>query len=484
MTVPASPVVDVSRPESPAVGLVGLAVMGANLARNLARNGVPVVAYNRSRGRTEELLASLAAGVPIKGVYDLAALAAALPRPRRLLLMVKAGAPVDATIEALLPHLQAGDLVIDGGNSRYTDTERRAGLLAPTGVQYMGLGVSGGESGALWGPSLMPGGPRDAYASVQAMLTAVAAQVDGEPCCTYLGPGGAGHFVKMVHNGIEYADMQILAEVYALLGGFVGLSTHGCAEVFARWNSGPLRSYLVEVTAAVLAHRDEETGRPLVELILDRAGAKGTGRWTSEAALELGVPVPCIDAAVQARAVSADKDLRLRIADAVGELSTGAGADGSDGLAAVDALHDAALAARMCAYAQGFQLLLAASRQYGWELPLADIAKIWRGGCILRAALLQPIREALGRDPGREHLLEDPPFAAALGRLRPGLVHAVCEGARHGVAAPALSAALGYLDGLRTRRGPANLIQAQRDFFGAHTYERTDRPGTFHTVWE
>ncbi len=486
------------------LGLVGLGVMGENLARNVDRNGFKVSVYNRTETRTHAFLDGAAAGTGIQGAFDIPAFVASLARPRRILLMVKAGAPVDAVIAELEPYLEPGDILIDGGNSFFPDTERRSKELEARGLRFVGMGVSGGEEGALWGPSLMPGGPAQAYAELEPMLTAIAAKTEAGPCVTHVGPGGAGHYVKMVHNGIEYGDMQLIAETYDVMRRALGMTAPEMAEVFRRWNEGKLASFLVEITAEVLAFVDVETKQPLVDVILDQAEQKGTGRWTSQNALELGTPVPTIDAAVAARSMSSRKAERVRASAVLrgpehdaGAVTDGQAADGvlstppllledaTDKARLIDALEDALYFAKVSSYAQGMALLRAASDTYGYGLDLAEIARIWKGGCIIRAKLLDPIREAFDGDAGREldNLLLAPAITETVNASMTGVRTMIQVARARGIPCPAHSAALDYVDTYRQERLPANLIQGQRDYFGAHTYKRTDREGTFHTVW-
>jgi 6-phosphogluconate dehydrogenase len=464
------------------IGLVGLAVMGANLARNIKNHGFSIAVYNRTTERTREFLAGPAAGSGIAGLASLEEFVAALERPRRVILMVQAGKPVDAVIDQLVPLLQPGDLIMDAGNSFYRDTDRRSKALGERGLQFFGTGVSGGEEGALHGPSIMPGGPREGYERHLApVLTAIAAQVPDGPCCTYIGPRGAGHYVKMVHNGIEYGDMQLIAEAYAMLSRGLGIPAPELSAIFREWNRGELDSYLIEITAKVLAYTDQETGRPLVDLILDQAGQKGTGRWTSQDALDLGVPIPTIDAAVWARNISAFKAERVAAAKLIG---------GGEARVAVpqerlvDAVRDALYAAKIASYAQGMALLRAASAEYGFDLNLSEIARIWKGGCIIRARLLNEIQQAFQRDPSLPNLLVDEQFREVLLSHQEAWRLAVGTAVTAGIPSPATSASLAYFDSYRSERLPANLIQGQRDFFGAHTYARLDRDGVFHTQWE
>jgi 6-phosphogluconate dehydrogenase len=464
------------------IGVVGLGVMGRSLALNIAGRGFRVVAFDRDPSQGERLTAAAARpefGGRVAPATDLAGLVAALKRPRAVLLMVPAGAPVDEGLSALAALLAPDDAVVDGGNSHYRDTIRRAQALADRGLLFVGLGVSGGEAGALAGPSLMAGGPRAAFQRVEPMLAAIAARAGGRVCLAWLGENGAGHFVKTVHNGIEYADMQAIAEIYGLMRA-AGLDSAAMAAAFAGWNQGELESYLVEITADILMRRDAETGGPMVELIQDRAQQKGTGQWASVAALELGVPAPAIAEAVFARTLSARKEERLAAAQALGAAATPIAA-APDGFLAD--LHDAFLAARLASYAQGLALIDAARHEHGWQTDLSTIGTIWQGGCIIRARLLDGIRAAYGRDPGLANLLMADEIRPRLVAAIPGLRRSVALAVTHGVPVPLLASALAYIEGYRTGRLPANLIQAQRDYFGAHTFERTDRPGSFHLDW-
>ncbi|MGN6697471.1 MAG: NADP-dependent phosphogluconate dehydrogenase [Thermomicrobiales bacterium] len=464
-------------------GLVGLAVMGANLALNIADHGFPIAVYNRTHAVTEEFMAGEAKGRPITGSGSVKEFVASIARPRRIIILVKAGTAVDAVIGELKPFLEKGDVLIDGGNSFFQDTMRRDSEFDGTGLYFMGMGVSGGEEGARHGPSLMPGGPQEAYALVEPALTKIAAQVKDGPCVTHIGPGGAGHYVKMVHNGIEYGDMQLIAETYNILKHALGLSAPEMSTIFARWNEGRLNSYLIEITAKVLAYTDDETGKPLVDLILDEAEQKGTGRWTSQNANELGIPIPTIDAAVWSRCISAMNDMRLEASHILHgpDVKQAAGVD-KDRL--LTALEGALYASKVGSYAQGMALLRAASDQYGFDLRLSEMARIWKGGCIIRAELLDTIQRAFERDPQLNNLLLDPGFADTLNSLNGDWRYAAHVARDLGVPIPAMSASLDYFDSYRAAQLPANLIQGQRDFFGAHTYHRTDKPGTFHTQWE
>ena len=462
-------------------GLIGLAVMGQNLVLNVERNGFSVAVYNRTAARTEEFMAGPAQGKNIRPVYTLEEFVVSLKRPRKIMIMVKAGAPVDGVIEQLKPLLDRGDLLIDGGNSFFGDTERRAKELEAAGILYLGSGVSGGEYGALWGPSIMPGGQREAWESVQSILTATSAKVDGDPCVAYIGPRGAGHYVKMVHNGIEYGDMQLIAESYDILHRAGGLSAAELHEVFAEWNRGELGSYLIEITADILAKLDEQTGQPLVDVILDEAKQKGTGKWTSQSALDLGAPTPTINAAVESRIISAYKDERVAASKVLSGPEISYDGDGQSLIADVRA---ALYAAKICSYAQGFALLRAASEEYDYGLDLGEISRIWRGGCIIRAEFLNDIRAAFQGDPKLPNLLLAPYFKEAVERRQGALRRVIQTAVGLGIPCLAFSASLAYYDAYRTARLPANLTQAQRDYFGAHTYRRLDMEGSFHTEWQ
>jgi 6-phosphogluconate dehydrogenase len=463
------------------LGVTGLATMGANLARNAAGKGFPVAVHNRTESRTRELLERHGDEGELVGSFSTTEFVAALARPRRILVMVKAGPAVDAVLEELAGHLDQGDLLIDGGNSYFEDTVRREQAMASRGLRFLGTGVSGGEEGALKGPSIMCGGTAEAYGIVERLLTTIAAQVDGTPCCRLVGPGGAGHYVKMVHNGIEYADMQLIAEAYDLLGQGVGMGAATLAEVFERWNQGDLDSFLIETTAKVLRKVDEATGRPLVEVILDQAEQKGTGRWSVQSALELGVPVTGITEAVFARVLSAQREQRTTAAKVLAGPS--GRLEAARAGAFVDDVRDALYASKVVAYAQGFEQIAAAADAYGWDVELGGLATIWRGGCIIRARFLDRIREAYAADPGLRNLLFAGYFRDAVADAQDAWRRVVATAVTLGVATPAFASSLAYYDGFRRERGPANLLQAQRDFFGAHTYRRTDRPGTFHTRW-
>ncbi len=463
------------------IGLIGLAVMGENLVLNMESKDFSVAVFNRTTAVTEKFASSRAQGKRIVPTKTMEEFVGALKRPRKAMIMVKAGAPVDAVIDQLAPLLEPGDLIIDGGNSLFTDTQRRCKTLAEKNIHFLGTGVSGGEEGALKGPSIMPGGPQDAWEIIAPIFTKISAHVDGEPCCRYMGPDGAGHYVKMVHNGIEYGDMQLICEAYAILSRVLGLGPKELHDVFTQWNSGELDSFLIEITARIFTRQDEETGKALVDVILDKAGQKGTGKWTIMSALDMGVVVSTINAAVEARVTSSMKDQRVaasKILHGPAEQTfTG------DKQALIDAVRDALYASKIISYAQGMDLLGAAGRQYNWSLNFGDIATIWRGGCIIRARFLDRIKEAYDRDAGLGNLMLDPYFTEALAKNEANWRLAVSTAANSGVAVPAFSASLAYFDSYRQARLPANLLQAQRDFFGAHTYERVDKPGSFHTEW-
>ncbi len=465
------------------IGLVGLAVMGENLMLNMEQHGFTVACFNRTVDKVDAFLAGRGKGRNFIGCHSLEQLVASLKSPRRIMLMVKAGKPVDEFIAHLTPLLQPGDIVIDGGNSHYPDTVRRTRQLAEKGLLFVGTGVSGGEEGALLGPAIMPGGNPDAWKSVGPIFQAIAAKAsDGIPCCTWIGNDGAGHFVKMVHNGIEYGDMQLICEAYHLMSQGLGLSADEMHAIFAEWNTGVLDSYLIEITRDILAKRDADTGQPLVDLILDTAGQKGTGKWTSQAGLDLGVAIPQIAEAVFARCLSAIKEERVAAAKALRrprKLLTG------DKARFVAKLHDAVYASKICSYAQGYQLMRAAALENGWKLDYGQIALLWRGGCIIRAQFLGRIQEAFARKPRLANLLLDPYFKKVIRKAQPAWRTVITTAVKLGIPCPAMSSALNYFDGYRCERLPANLLQAQRDYFGAHTYERIDRPRGqfFHTDW-
>lgn len=462
------------------IGVVGLAVMGKNLALNIESRGFSVSVYNRSSAKTEEFLEE-AKGKQVVGTYSIEEFVESLEKPRKILLMVKAGTPTDATIQSLLPHLEKGDILIDGGNTYYKDTQRRNKELAESGIHFIGTGVSGGEEGALKGPSIMPGGQKEAHELVKPILEAISAKVDGEPCTTYIGPDGAGHYVKMVHNGIEYGDMQLISESYFILKHLVGLSSDELHEVFSEWNKGELDSYLIEITADIFTKKDDETGKPLVDVILDKAGQKGTGKWTSQSALDLGVPLPIITESVFARFISSMKEERVKASKILAGPEAKTTAENKEEL--IEAVRKALFMSKICSYAQGFAQMKAASEEYGWDLKYGDIAMIFRGGCIIRAAFLQKIKEAYDRDPELDNLLLDPYFKDIVESYQGALRKTISLAVEQGIPVPCFSSALAYFDSYRTATLPANLIQAQRDYFGAHTYERTDKEGIFHTEW-
>jgi len=470
------------------IGLIGLAVMGQNLVLNMESKGFSVAVFNRTTSVTQELATEWATQKKnIEAGYTIEEFVGLLAKPRKLMTMVKAGPAVDAVIQSVLPLLEPGDLIIDGGNSLYTDTIRREKELKEKGIFFIGTGVSGGEEGALKGPSIMPGGDPASYALVESIFTKISAQVtedDGSksPCCTYLGADGAGHYVKMVHNGIEYGDMQLICEAYALLKNVLGLSAQELHEIFAKWNGGELESYLIEITADIFARNDEESGGALVDVILDKAGQKGTGKWTLMSALDLGVVVSTIAAAVDARVLSSMKKERVAASAILPQPKEGAAFTG-DREQFIQAVHDALYASKVISYAQGMALQRAASAEHKWDLNMGEIASIWRGGCIIRARFLNRITEAFRRDPDLQNLLLDPFFTDIVTRGEDNWRHVVTTAQNLGVAVPAFAASLNYFDSYRSARLPQNLLQAQRDYFGAHTYERTDKAGSFHTEW-
>ncbi|WP_106188247.1 NADP-dependent phosphogluconate dehydrogenase [Umezawaea tangerina] len=461
------------------IAVTGLAVMGSNLARNLARHGHRVAVHNRSASRTKLLIEQHGHEGDFVPAETAEELVASLQKPRQIIIMVKAGAPTDAVIDELTPLLDEGDMVIDGGNAHYADTRRREAALREKGLHFVGAGISGGEEGALNGPSIMPGGSKESYSHLGPVLESIAANVDGTPCCVHVGPDGAGHFVKMVHNGIEYADMQLIAEAYDLLLRAGGKTPAEIADVFREWNEGDLESYLIEITAEVLSHVDATSGKALVEVIADEAEQKGTGRWTVQEALELGVPVTGIAEAVFARSLSGRVDQRKAVRDAFGAAEVSKTV--TDGL--VDDVRQALYASKVVAYAQGFDQMRAASKEYGWDLDLGAMATIWRGGCIIRARFLDRIREAYDGSPELASLLVDDYFREAVQNAEAAWRRVVVGAVQAGVPVPGFVSALAYYDGLRSERLPAALIQGLRDFFGAHTYRRTDAEGSFHTLW-
>ncbi|BCY08006.1 NADP-dependent phosphogluconate dehydrogenase [Actinoplanes sp. L3-i22] len=463
------------------IGVTGLAVMGRNLARNFARHGHTVAVHNRSYGRTKELVEEFGhegTFLPAETAEDFVQ---SLERPRRVVIMVKAGPATDAVIDEFAPLLEEGDMLIDAGNAHFADTRRREAALKAKGLHFVGMGVSGGEEGALHGPSIMPGGPKESYDALGPLLEDISAKVDGEPCCTHVGPDGAGHFVKMVHNGIEYADMQLIAEAYDLLRQVGGLSPTEIATTFGEWNEGRLGSYLIEITAEVLKQNDAATGKPFVDIVLDQAEQKGTGRWTVQAALDLGVPVSGIAESVFARALSGGADVRKAAADA-GLPGPSAGAEHVGGDLRAD-VEQALFASKIVAYAQGFQQIQAASKEYDWSIDPGAMAKIWRAGCIIRAKFLDFIKQAYDKNESLTTLLVDDYFLDAVSGAQDAWRRVVVTAAQQGIPAPGFASALAYYDGLRAKRLPAALIQGQRDFFGAHTYHRIDRDGSFHTLW-
>ena len=462
------------------LGVMGLAVMGANLARNAARKGFGVALYNRHGQRTDKLVEEFGHEGRFTPTKDLKGFVAALAKPRVMIIMVKAGKPVDDVIDELAPLLEEGDIVIDGGNSLFTDTNRRFQALKEKQLRFIGMGVSGGEEGALEGPSMMPGGELDAYKRIEPMVRKMAAQVDGTPCATYIGPEGAGHFVKMVHNGIEYADMQLITEAYDLFKTVYGLDAPAIAGIFEDWKTGDLDSYLVEITAAVLRKTDAATGKPLVDLIVDEAEQKGTGRWTARNALDLGVPLTGITEAVFARALSGQRQLRLEAEKLLPARIAQPKPPAQD---EIDAIREALYASKIVAYAQGFEQMTAASKEFGWDLKLGEVATIWRGGCIIRARFLDRIREAYDSGAEIPNLMLQDYFRDAVLKAEGSWRKVVSLAVEHGVAIPAFSSSLSYYDGLRRARGPANLLQGLRDYFGAHTYRRLDKEGSFHTRW-
>jgi 6-phosphogluconate dehydrogenase len=468
------------------IGVTGLGVMGRNLARNFARHGYTVALHNRTASRTTDMVRQFGEEGDFVPAQTAEEFTRALERPRRLVIMVNAGAATDAVIDEFAPLLEDGDMIIDGGNAHFKDTRRREAKLKERGLHFVGMGVSGGEEGALNGPSIMPGGSPESYESLGPMLENISAHVDGTPCCTHIGPDGAGHFVKMVHNGIEYADMQLIAEAYDLLRHAVGFEPAQIAEVFKRWNTGRLDSYLIEITAEVLAHQDAATGKPFVDIVLDQAEQKGTGRWTVQDALDLGVPVSGIAEAVFARSLSGHADLRQAARHLPGPQNPKepAGTEGQRQPAEfADQIEQALYASKLVSYAQGWNMMDAGSREYAWDIDLGQIAVIWRGGCIIRAAFLDRIRAAYENNAELPTLLVDDEFGKEIAAAQDAWRNVVATAARLGIPAPGFAAALAYYDALRAERLPAALIQGLRDYFGAHTYRRTDRAGSFHTLW-
>ncbi len=464
------------------IGLIGLAVMGENLALNIESRGYTVAVWNRTVEKVDRLVQGRAQGKNVIGCHSIEELVGQIKKPRPIILLVKAGDPVDQMIDKVAPHLEQGDILIDCGNSHFMDTERRYDKLEAQGIRYIGSGVSGGEEGALKGPALMPGGDRKAYERIEPIWTAIAAKVADGPCCAYMGPRGAGHYVKMVHNGIEYGDMQLICEAYYLMKNVLDLSEAQMSEVFGRWNEGDLDSYLIQITADILGQTDPDTGQPMTEVILDTAGQKGTGKWTSQSALDLGTPAPTIAEAVFARCVSALKEERVAAAKRLKGPRAGFRGDKDKFLSD---LHDALYASKVCAYAQGFALMQAASEEYGYKLDLREIPQVFRGGCIIRAAFLDRIKEAYQRKRSLKNLMLAPYFRRNLRKCQGGWRRVIRQSVRLGVPVPAFSSALAYFDSYRTERLPANLLQAQRDYFGAHTFERVDRERgeKFHHQW-
>jgi len=465
------------------IGLIGLAVMGENLVLNMERNGFKVAVYNRTVKKVEDFVNGRAKGKHIKGCYTIEELVASLDRPRKIMLLVKAGKPVDEFIDVLIPHLDRGDLIIDGGNSHFPDSIRRTNYLEDKGFLFIGTGVSGGEEGALNGPSIMPGGSEKAWPLVANIFKSIAAKVaDGTPCCDWVGSNGAGHFVKMVHNGIEYGDMQMISEAYWLMKNLLGLTPGDMQPIFSEWNKGELDSYLIEITAEIMGKMDDDTKNPLLEMILDTAGQKGTGKWTSGTALDLGVPAPTVAEAVFARAISAIKEERVAASK---KLSGPSSAFSGDKKAFVEMIRKALYASKICSYAQGYQLMRAAAQEYEWQLKFGQIALMWRGGCIIRAQFLDKIKAAFDTNPDLTNLLLDPYFKRAIDENQASWRKVIGTAVETGIPVPAFSSALAYYDGYRSEKLPANLLQAQRDYFGAHTYERIDQPRGkfFHTNW-
>ncbi|MFD0616464.1 MULTISPECIES: NADP-dependent phosphogluconate dehydrogenase [Paenibacillus] len=462
------------------IGVIGLAVMGKNLALNIESRGFTVSVYNRSREKTDDLVQE-AQGKNLFGTYSVEEFVQSLETPRKILIMVQAGKATDATIEQLLPHLDQGDIIIDGGNAYFPDTVRRSKELEDKGFRFIGTGVSGGEEGALKGPSIMPGGQESAYQLVEPILTAISAKVNGDPCCTYIGPDGAGHYVKMVHNGIEYGDMQLICEAYDLLKNVLHVSAEELHEIFTEWNKGELDSYLIEITADIFSKYDPETKKPMVDVILDSAGQKGTGKWTSQSALDLGVPLSMITESVFSRFLSAMKEERVQASKVLNGPKVSA-FDG-DRAAFIESVRKALFTSKIVSYAQGFAQMRAASDEYGWDLKYGNIAMIFRGGCIIRSRFLQNIKDAYDRDANLPNLLLDSYFKDIVENYQDAWRQVVSAAVANGVPVPGMSSALAYYDSYRTERLPANLLQAQRDYFGAHTFKRVDMEGTFHFNW-
>jgi len=462
-------------------GLIGVGVMGQNLTLNIERNGFSVAVYDLAIDKVKGFLEGKAAGKKIAGTHDLKEFLDMLEQPRRIVLLVNAGKPVDDVLNSIAPHLAKGDVVIDGGNSHFLDTDRREVALAAKGILFVGSGVSGGEEGALKGPSIMPGGAKEAYDLISPVLTKIAAHVNGEPCCAYMGPRSAGHYVKMVHNGIEYAMMQLICETYDILKRGAGLSAPEIASLFTQWNSTDLNSYLFEITSKVLSKLDPETGKPLVDFILDTAEQKGTGKWASQNSFDLGIPIPTINGAVESRMLSSFKEFRKSASQNL----KGPSADSVKGATVnVNDVRDALHAAVIVSYAQGMALLQAASKEYKYALRLDEIASIWRGGCIIRGKILEPIRQAFLKSPDLSNMMMDNYFSSKLNELQAAWRRTIVAAVQQGIPVLGMSASLAYFDALRQERLPANLLQAQRDYFGAHTYKRIDKEGIFHTKWD
>ncbi|WP_145148634.1 NADP-dependent phosphogluconate dehydrogenase [Paenibacillus xylanexedens] len=462
------------------IGVIGLAVMGKNLALNIESKGFSVAVFNRSPEKTNDLLKE-AEGKNLTGAFTIEEFVESLESPRKILIMVQAGKATDATIEQLLPHLDQGDIIIDGGNAYFPDTQRRSKELEEKGFRFIGAGVSGGEEGALKGPAIMPGGQESAYQLVEPILTAISAKVGDDACSTYIGPDGAGHYVKMVHNGIEYGDMQLIGEAYHLLKSVLNVSVEELHEIFTEWNQGELDSYLIEITADIFSKYDPETGKPMVDVILDAAGQKGTGKWTSQSALDLGVPLSMITESVFSRFLSAMKDERV----AASKILNGPATDAFSGdkKAFIENVRKALFASKIVSYAQGFAQMRAASDEYGWDLKYGNIAMIFRGGCIIRSQFLQNIKEAYDKDAALKNLLLDPYFQNIVESYQGAWREVVAAAVKQGIPVPGFSSALSYYDSYRTERLPANLLQAQRDYFGAHTFKRVDKEGSFHFQW-
>lgn len=462
------------------IGVIGLAVMGKNLALNIESRGFTVSVFNRSPQKTNDLLEE-AKGKNLTGTFSIEEFVNSLEVPRKILIMVQAGSATDSTIEQLIPFLTEGDIIIDGGNAYFPDTQRRSKDLEAQGFRFIGTGVSGGEEGALKGPAIMPGGQESAYKLVEPILTAISAKVDGDPCCTYIGPDGAGHYVKMVHNGIEYGDMQLIGEAYNLLTSVLGTSAEELQSIFSEWNKGELDSYLIEITADIFSKYDKDTGKPMVDVILDSAGQKGTGKWTSQSSLDLGVPLSMITESVFARFLSAMKEERV----AASKILSGPKTDAftGDKTEFIEAVRRALFASKIVSYAQGFAQMRAASDEYGWDLKYGNIAMIFRGGCIIRSRFLQNIKDAYDKDSGLKNLLLDDYFKSVVEEYQDAWREVVSIAVKYGIPVPGFSSALAYFDSYRTERLPANLLQAQRDYFGAHTFKRLDKEGTFHHEW-